>query len=276
MGQPQYYVGMRIGEMWGYTVEGLFKDYEEIANHATQEYKQAVDKKTRPGMVKFADLDGSGNVDYGNLSLDDHGDISIIGNSTPRYLYGINLAANWNGIGLSVFLQGVAKRDWYPGMDAGYFWGKYSRPFFYFIPSIQALDNPTVAQLNDDQTECLNYETAYWPRVTTYMTNGDANQTTIMNLPNTRYKQNAAYLRVKNVQIDYTFNQNLIKKTGLSSLKVFINAENLFAFTPLHKWAPNLDPEGIDGGDEDFGASNLNGNSYPMFKTFTFGVNLTF
>ena len=276
MGQPQYYVGMRIGEMWGYTVEGLFKDYEDIANSATQEYKQAVDKKTRPGMVKFADLDDSGNVDYGNLSLDDHGDISIIGNSTPRYLYGINLASNWNGIGLSVFLQGVGKRDWYPGKDAGYFWGKYSRPFFYFIPSIHALDNPTVAQLNEDQTECLNYETAYWPRVTTYMTNGDANQTTIMNLPNTRYKQNAAYLRVKNVQIDYTFKENLVKKTGLSGLKVFLNAENLFAFTPLRKWAPNLDPEGIDGGDTDFGASDLNGNSYPMFKTFTFGVNLTF
>jgi TonB-linked SusC/RagA family outer membrane protein len=276
MGQPQYYEGMRIGEMWGYTVEGLFKDYQDIANSPTQEYKQASDKKTRPGMVKFADLDGSGNVDYGSLSLADHGDISKIGNSTPRYRYGVNLAANWNGIGLSVFLQGVAKRDWYPGPDAGYFWGKYSRPFFYFIPSIQALDNPNVAQLNDDQTECLNYNTAYWPRVTTYMANGDKNQTTIMNLPNTRYKQNAAYLRVKTIQLDYTFKQDFTKKIGLSSLKVFLTGENLFVFTPLHKWAPNLDPEGIDGGDSDFGNSGINGNSYPMLKNFTFGINLTF
>lgn len=276
MGQPQYYVGMRLGEMWGYTVEGLFKDYEEINNHASQEYKQAVDKKTRPGMVKFADLNGDDVVDYGNLSLDNHGDISIIGNSTPHYLYGINLAANWNGIGLSVFLQGVGKKDWYPGKDAGYFWGKYSRPFFYFIPTIHALDNPTVAQLNDDQTECLNYDTAYWPRITTYMTNNDTNQTTIMNMPNTRYKQNAAYLRVKNIQMDYTFNPKLISRSGLSGLKLFITGENLFTYTPLHKWGPNLDPEGIDGGDPDFGSSELNGNSYPIFKTLTFGLSLTF
>lgn len=276
MGQPQYYVGMKLGEMWGYTAQGLFKDYEEINNHASQEYKQAVDKKTRPGMVKFADLNNDGSVDYGNLSLDNHGDISIIGDSNPRYLYGINLATNWNGIGLSVFFQGVGKRDWYPGKDAGYFWGKYSRPFFYFIPSIHALDNPTVAQLNDDQTECLNCNTAYWPRVTTYVTNGDANQTTIMNMPNTRYKQNAAFLRLKNIQIDYTFNPALISKIGLSGLKLFLNGENLLTYTPLHKWAPNLDPEGLDGGDSDFSGSDINGNSYPIFKSLTLGLNLIF
>lgn len=276
MGYGDHYVGQVVGEMWGYTVEGLFKDYEDIANHADQNYKQASDKITRPGQVKFADLDQSGVIDYGALTLDDHGDIRIIGNSTPRYRFGINLSANWNGIGVSVFLQGVGKRDWYPGKDAGYFWGKYSRPFFYFIPKIHALDNPNVAQMSEDGTECLNWDTAYWPRVTTYMTNGDANQTTIMNLPNTRYMQNAAYVRIKNLQLDYTFDKKVCDKMRVGGLKIFANCENLATFTPLHKWAPNLDPEGIDGGDADFGSSGLNGNSYPMFMTATFGVNLTF
>ncbi len=275
-GQPQYYVGMRLGEMWGYTVEGLFKDYDDINNHASQEYRQASDNKTRPGMVKFADLNGDGAINYGNLSLDDHGDFSIIGNSNPRYLYGLNLAANWNGIGLSVFLQGVGKRDWFPGKDAGYFWGKYSRPYFYFIPSIHALDNPTVAQLNDDQTECLNYDTAYWPRVTTYVANAGTSGVMVMNIPNTRYKQNAAYLRVKNIQLDYTFDTKLISKIGLSGLKIFLTGENLFTYSPLHKWGPNLDPEGIDGGDVDFSGSDINANSYPIFKSLTFGINITF
>ena len=108
------------------------------------------------------------------------------------------------------------------------------------------------------------------------MTNNDTNQTTIMNMPNTRYKQNAAYLRVKNIQMDYTFNPKLISRSGLSGLKLFITGENLFTYTPLHKWGPNLDPEGIDGGDPDFGSSELNGNSYPIFKTLTFGLSLTF
>ena len=276
MGSGDYYVGMKVGEMWGYTVEGLFKDYEDIANHATQNYKQTSDKVTRPGQVKFKDLDNSGTIAYGKLTLDDHGDLSIIGNSTPRYRFGLNLAANWNGIGLSLFFQGVGKRDWYPGRDCGYFWGKYSRPFFYFIPSGMALDNPNVAKLNEDGTECLNYDTAYWPRVTTYMANGDANQTTIMNLPNTRYRQSAAYFRLKNIQLDYSFPRKLLNRIGLSGLKIFFNGENLFCLTPLHKWAPNLDPEGIDGGDSDFEASTLNGNSYPIFKSYTFGLNFTF
>ncbi len=276
MGQPQYYVGMKLGEMWGYTVEGLFKDQEDIDNHATQTFKQASDKKTRPGQVKFADLDYSGKIDYGKLTLEDPGDLSIIGNTTPRYRFGINLAANWNGIGLSVFLQGVGKRDWYPGYDAGYFWGKYGRPFFYFIPTIHALSNPTVAQMSEDGSECYNYDTAYWPRPTTYQTNSDTDANTVLSIPNTRYKQNAAYVRVKNVQLDYSFDKKICDKMRISGLKVFVNAENLFCFTPLHKWAPNLDPEGIDGGDSDYGSSSLNGNSYPTLRTVTLGLNLTF
>ena len=276
MGQPQYYEGMQIGEMWGYTVLGLFKDQADIDASAKQSLKQSSDKVTRPGHVKFADLDGNGVIDYNGFTLEDHGDFSIIGNSTPRYRFGLNLSGNWNGIGLSVFLQGVGKRDWYPGPDCGYFWGKYSRPFFYFIPTIHAQDNPNVAKMNDDFSECLNYDTAYWPRLTTYMTNGGTSKTDVMNIPNTRYMQNAAYLRVKNIQLDYTFNQKVCSALGLTGLKVYVNGENLFTFTPLHKWGPNLDPEGIDGGDTDFGSSGINGNTYPIFKLVTCGVNITF
>lgn len=276
MGEPSYYVGMQLGEMWGYTVEGLFKDWADVYSSPTQNYKQSSDLITRPGQVKFADLDDNGTIDYNGLTVDDHGDLSIIGNSSPRYRFGLNISAGWRGIGLSVFLQGVGKRDWYPGKDCGYFWGKYSRPFFYFIPSIHAQDNPSVAQMSDDGTECLNYDTAYWPRLTTYVANGSNDKQTILNMPNTRYMQSAAYLRVKNVQLDYTFPEKICKSMHVGALKVYVNAENLFIFTPLHKWAPNLDPEGIDGGDSDFSASGLNGNSYPIFKTVTMGVSITF
>ena len=108
------------------------------------------------------------------------------------------------------------------------------------------------------------------------MCNGDTNQTTIMNFPNTRYKQNAAFLRVKSVQLDYTFNQKVCKALGLSGLKVYVNGENLLTFTPMHKWAPNLDPEGCWGGDPDFSSSGINGNGYPIFATGTVGINVTF
>lgn len=269
-----YYEGMHIGDIWGYTIEGLFKDYEDIANHAEQQFQQASDKVTRPGQVKVLDADGDETIGYGKLTVDEHGDLSIVGDSNPHYRYGVNLSANWNGIGLSAFFQGVAKQDWYPGDDAGYFWGKYSRPFFYFIPSIHKLSNPTVAQMSEDGTECLNYDTAYWPRVSTYQSNGDDSENKILETPNTRYMQNVAYLRLKNLQVDYTFNKKVTDALRISGLKVYFNAENLFCITPLHKWGPNLDPEGL-GYDSDFSGSQ-DGNTYPLFKTFTLGVNLTF
>ena len=284
MGQPSYYEGMEVGEMWGYTVAGLFKDQADIDNSPKQEYKQTVDKVNYPGQVKFADLDGDGKVDYGDLTVDKHGDFSIIGNSSPRYQYGLNFSANWNGIGVSLFFQGVGKRDWYPGADCGYFWGKYARPFFYFVPTAQRLNpvygegavvNPDMVQF-DANGDCVNYDTAYWPRPTVYMCNGDKNQTTIMNSPNTRYKQSAAYLRLKNVQIDYSFPEKICKAICISGLKVFANVENAFTITRLHRYAPNLDPEGIWGGDTDFSSPEINGNGYPIFMTATFGINVTF
>ena len=152
---------------------------------------------TRPGQVKIADLDHNGNIDPGAFTADDHGDLSIIGNINPHYMFGVNLAANWNGIGLSVFLQGVMKRDWYPSPDSGYFWGKYARPFMWVLGIHNYTDDMYSKEKN-------NWDTAYWPRMTTYQSNSSYSWTKLLEIPNTRYKQNAAYLRVKNIQVDYT------------------------------------------------------------------------
>ena len=60
-------------------------------------------------------------------------DLTVIGNTSARYHYGINVNLNWNGIGISTFWQGVAKKNWYPRYDSGYFWGQYNRPFGYML-----------------------------------------------------------------------------------------------------------------------------------------------
>lgn len=262
------YVGMTIGEIWGYTVDGLFKDQDDIDASAVHNFQQASDKMTRPGQVKIKDLDGNGVIDPGNFMVHDHGDLTIIGNKSPRYRFGINLGANWNGIGLSVFLQGVLHRDWYPGSDSGYFWGKYGRPFFSFIPSIHAYTDDVYS------AEKNNWDTAYWPRITTYQSNGTYSWTKVLEIPNTRYIQNAGYLRVKNIQLDYSFNKKLCERIGLQGLKVYLTGENLFTFTPLHKYAPNYDPEGLSF-DSDF-ASAADGYTYPVLKSVTLGLNISF
>ena len=273
-GQPDYYEGMELGEMWGYTVVGLFKDWDDVNSSPTQNFKQTVNNAVYPGQVKFKDLDLSGDIDYKGLTVDDCGDLSIIGNCLPRDRFGLNLSGNWNGIGLNLFFQGVGKRDWYPGYDSGYFWGRYARPFFYFTPTIHKLDNPYVAQFDADGN-CINWDTAYWPRPTTYQTNSQ-DKKTVLSMPNTRYMQNAAYVRLKNVELSYTFNEKVSHAIGMEVLKVFLNGENLLTYTPLHKWAPNFDPEGIDGGDKDFSSNTLNGTAYPTFMSLAVGVNITF
>ena len=127
----------------------------------------------------------------------------------------------------------------------------------------------------DADGNCTNWDTAYWPRPTTYQTNS-TDKKTVLSTPNTRYMQNDAYLRLKNVELSYTFNDKVCHTLGLQGLKVFLNGENLLTFTPLHKWAPNLDPEGIDGGDADFSSNTLTGTAYPTFMSVAVGVNVTF
>ena len=79
--------------------------------------------------LKFKDLNGDGVIDYGNNTVDNPGDQKIIGNSEPRFIYGINLSGDWNNFFVSAFFQGVGKQDWWPGSEASYFWGMYNRPY---------------------------------------------------------------------------------------------------------------------------------------------------
>jgi len=268
-GSPSsYYPGMTVGEIWGYTVAGLFKDQADIDNSAVHNFVQASDRVTRPGQLKFEDLDGNGEISPGKFEVNDHGDLRVIGNQSARYHFGLNLSSRWNGIGLSVFLQGVAKKDYYPGSDAGYFWGKYGRPFFSFVPTGHMDPDAVYSEERD------NWDTAYWPRVTTYQSNGNRNWTKAMEIPNTRFLQNAAFVRLKNIQVDYSFKKALCERMGLQGLNIYLSGENLFTFTPLHKYAPNFDPEGLSY-DTDF-ESVADGYTYPVLKSFTMGVNITF
>ena len=97
--------------------------------------------------------------------------------------------------------------------------------------------------------------------------------------PNDKYLQSAAYLRLKTINLSYSFPASLIKPLGLHKLMIYVAGENLLTFTPLHKHAKNFDPEVINSGDPD-GWSPVgqagDGYSYPMMKSVSFGLNVTF
>ena len=82
-----------------------------------------------PGDLKFKDENKDGKITDGAWTLEDHGDYKIIGNSRARYTFGLSANAQWNGFDLSLFAQGVGKKDYYPGTGDLYFWGIYAQPW---------------------------------------------------------------------------------------------------------------------------------------------------
>ena len=271
-----FYKGKELGELWGFRTDGLFMSNDEAAAWYPDKYHNLL-TSTIPyaGDIKFLDTDDNKEITAGAGTLEDHGDLEVIGNIMPRYQYGVNLDARWNGIGLSVFLQGIGHRDWYPSQGSGFFWGGYARAYDY------ALKDQRDVVILDKSTEnwTVTNPGAYWPR-RLYAAANASNGLGTMNSYNDYFLQNAAYLRLKNVTLDYTIPGKLTEKLGIEKLRVYFSGENLLTWSPIYKHTSMFDPEVITKGDSDFGGSTSttmgDGYSYPMLKTFTFGVNLTF
>ena len=123
-----FYSGKELGEIWGFRSDGLFMSNSEAAAWYKDEFHHfAPASGPYAGDVKLRDLNGDELINTGSWTLDDHGDLDRIGNEAPRYQYGFNIDFRWNGIGLSAFIQGVGRRDWYPSRGTDFFWGSYGR-----------------------------------------------------------------------------------------------------------------------------------------------------
>ena len=241
-----YYEGMELGEIWGLVTEGFFKDQADIDSHADQWSVIAYpgDRKLEPGDLKYKDLNGDGKINQGKNTVDDPGDFKIIGNNRSRYLYGLDLNADWNGFDLRVLFQGVGKRDWYPySTGHAQFFSVYASPWVNVYENI--LDHWTPE--NPD---------GYFPRLKSYTAFGAGD----LSYNQTRYLQNAAYLRCKNITLGYTLPKQLLQKIKLNNVRVYLSGENLFEFTPLCK---NFDPELLDQ------------SSHPMQRTLSIGLNIS-
>ena len=267
-----YYEGMRIGEIWGFVSNGLWQDQASIdaaeaaAKAAGQSYYNPLMQTSKtyklyPGDIKFEDLNGNGYIDRGQNTVDDPGDRKIIGNEEPRYIYSFTLSADWNNIWVSAFFQGVGKQDWYPSNEASTFWGQYNRPYnqmpSWHVGNYWTPENPD----------------AFLPRYAGYYApfyGGHKNA-------NTRYLMNAAYLRLKNIQVGYNLPSEWIKKLHLTNVGIYLSGENLFTWSPLYKYSKDVNVSNIGESDKDLTSSNSgDGYNYPMMKSFSIGLNVTF
>lgn len=260
-----FYAGKTVNEIWGYTNDGYFTQ----ANYATGKTSQALFKASNtgiwlPGDIKFRDLNGDNVINNGDNTLANPGDRRVIGNSTPRYTYGINLSADYSNFFFSAFLQGVGKQDWWPGTESDVFWGQYNRPYNFIFKS----------QLNQIWSE--SNPDAYFPRYRGYVAQNGAGE---LATEQTKYLQNVRYIRLKNIQIGYNLPRNLINRLHIGTARVYVSGENLFTASPLYKITKNLDVENIGKSDVVLTgetSNNGNGNNYPILKSVTIGLSITF
>ncbi len=260
-----YYEGQTLGEIWGYETEGFFIDDADIASHARQDPQMRASPtgKWFPGDIKLKDLNGDGFINVGENKVGKSGDRRIIGNSAPRYLYGVSLGADWHNFSFSVFFQGVGKQQWYPSTETEMFWGQYNRPYNN-IPTFH-LGN----MWTPDNTD------AYFPRTMSRAASSNTNRT--LGVAQTRYLQNVAYLRMKNLQFGYSLPGKWINRIGVRSAKIFFSGENLFTYSPMYKIVKHtIDVENAVPSDQDLNAGSTNGDgyNYPLMKSYSLGLNI--
>jgi TonB-linked SusC/RagA family outer membrane protein len=236
--------GVALGSYYGYKTDGYFNSYEEIANSALP-----IGATVQPGDVKYKDLHEDGVID--------EKDRTILGNAFPRYTFGLTYETRWKGFDFSMLVQGVGKRDMFLR-------GELVEPFhsnYSYVMYTHQLDfwTPT----NTD---------ARWPRLSAP---GSASNTNNYQKSSDIYVFNAAYLRLKNIQLGYTVPKEISSKVGIEKFRVNVNAQNLFTLSNVSF----IDPESTEFGSNMGGTGGLGANSgrnYPTLKYYGFGLDIEF
>jgi TonB-linked SusC/RagA family outer membrane protein len=250
-----WYEGARIGEIWGLQTDGIYQSDADAASGPDQTLFWPT---WGAGDIQYKDVDGEGAITRGSWTADDSGDYGIIGNNSPRFLAGLVAGLSWKGFDFSMFWQGILKRDYaFSGTDMSFFgfnghqwWGMnmWEQTEDYWRPA--------------GETNSLGPNTdAYYPKP--YLSQQDYKNKQIQ----TRYMQNAAYVRLKNATLGYTIPASFTERIAISRAKVFISGENLFTITSLTKL---IDPETLT--NSGWGV----GKVHPLRKAYAVGINLTF
>lgn len=232
----QTYEGQTLGEIWGFVTDGIYQSKEEVAAGPDQSALHG--GIWEPGDVRYKDLDGDGKITYGKGTLDDPGDRKVIGNKNPRYTFGIKGNLAYKGFDLNIFFQGVGKRDM-----------EFTN-FIYWGP-IKGRGTQITRELYEN-TWREDRTNARYPSLKTAGYNS---------VTQTRYLENAAYIRLQNLTVGYTIPASVIKRSLVDKLRVYISGENLFEYTPMVK---TFDPQSTASA----------GDLYPFYRSFSFGIQI--
>ena len=256
-----YYEGMRLGDIWGFVVDGLFATDEEAKQYTSEVLDCSyINGRMTGGFLagdlRFVDLDGNKVLGIGSNTVDKPGDRKILGNSLPSLQYGMTFAFDWLGFDVSAFFQGTGNHYWYPHGFNMNFWGCYSYSYVSFLQ-------------RDFIQRCWSEENpdAYFPRPRSYSATGGE-----LSKVNSRYLQNVRYLRFKNLTVGYTLPKKWLDKVRVDKVRIYFTGENLHYWSPLKKNCLYVDPESAFSRSSDVD----NHMSYTWQKTMMFGIDITF
>lgn len=280
-----FYEGQKLGDIYGYHIDGQFQSDAEAAayqakfvNPATslgQVYNYEINivqnaqwKGLHAGDIKYVDVNGDGAINKGKNTVADHGDLVKIGNVMPKFPFGFNFSADWKNFDLMVAGTGVMHQDWYPTGDI--YWGPYERPYLSFIRKDLITNAWTPETPNNTYPQAVR---------------GYASLGALRSLGeiNDYYLTNVGYLRVKNLTLGYTLPLKLTQKVGIQRLRFYFSGENLFtwSFGHLTKY---IDPETAGSGIDYSTPANVAtssgsiaraGESYPLGKVYSLGLSVT-
>lgn len=237
--------GYPLGQFFGYQVDGIYQ-----SNPSTSEKRPVIasnDYVPRAGDLIYRDLNSDGKIN--------EDDRMFIGNPWPKLTYGINLAANYKGFDIRLFFAGSYGNKIYNAYQsmASTFFSDYTTTNAIFETSgfngNGVTDKPRVGTITD-----LDYN-GNWSAVSSY------------------HVQNGSYLRLRNLQLGYNIPRGVLTKMKMSSMRVFLMADNLFTITKYK----GLNPE-VPARDRSFLQLGLDNaySLYPMSRLVSMGINVEF
>lgn len=220
--------------IWGYLTDGYYLDWDDVAN------SPKLSNSARPGFVKYKKVYQGEGVDP---LLIDSRDMVYLGDPFPHFEYGVNLTAGWKNFDFTAFIQGVGQRSTYMS-------GIGLKPFSNGANLFRhQMDSWTPDNLD-----------AEYPILVPEANSADNY------VKSDKWVKDASYCRLKNVVLGYTLPQDITKKMGIGSLRVYVSGQNLLTFS---KFFDGYDPEVSYSGSQ-------GGEFYPIMQTFTFGLDLKF
>ncbi|MDR6812170.1 TonB-linked SusC/RagA family outer membrane protein [Arcicella sp. BE140] len=232
--------GQRLGQNFGLIAEGLYNSWEEINNQSRPVYSYS-NNKVQPGDIKYKDYNEDG-------VIDDFDAVPIGYSNLPEKTFGASLGLNYKGFDISVLFQGVG--------NVSHYYTRFQRGTGYG----QAPPEGSASYMNESWTQ-QRYDAGLPINFPRFSVNSNPN-----GAGSSYWLADASYVRIKNTEIGYKFSEGILRKLGISSCRIYVNANNLFTWKNM---LPGIDPENTATGD-------TNTEPYPLVRTINAGLNINF